>query len=113
MKILFVDDEEDLLEIALGFFEDENLALDTASDIQTALEKISGNSYDVIISDANMPSGSGLSLFKKLNEMEFKGKMILATGDLEKPSWKAEATYDFVVNKPLDFSELIERIKKL
>lgn len=114
MKVLFVDDEEDLLEIAVGFFEDENLDLDTASDFSTALSKIKENNYDVIISDANMPTGSGIELFTILNnEMNYKGKLILATGDLENPAWKKTTRYDFVVNKPLDFADLIQRVKSI
>lgn len=114
MKVLFVDDEVDLLEIAAGFFEDENISLDTASDFSTALKKIKENNYDVIISDANMPTGSGIELFSILNkEMNFQGKLVLATGEMENPAWKKLARYDLVVNKPLDFLNLITQVKSL
>jgi DNA-binding response OmpR family regulator len=114
MKVLFVDDEVDLLEIASGFFEDENISLDTASDFTTALSMIKSNQYDVIISDANMPTGSGIELFSIVNkDQNYKGKLILATGEMESPAWRKQARYDLVINKPLNFVELVDKVKSL
>lgn len=111
MKVLFVDDEVDLLEIASGFFEDENISLDVCSDFHKALKLTEINQYDVIITDANMPSGSGLELLRILkNEKKFPGKLILVTGDLLKNNSKI-TYHDVIVHKPIAFTDLIEQIK--
>lgn len=114
MKVLYIDDEVDLLDIARGFFEDENIEIDTCSDFHEALKLAEGNVYDVIISDANMPSGSGFDLFRILrNEMNYTGKLIIATGDLQKKDSMEVHGYDMAVYKPIDFFELIESVIKL
>lgn len=110
-RILYIDDELDLLDLAASFFEDENLPIDISSDFHDALSKIRSNDYDLIISDAKMPSGSGLELCKIVkSEGKFKGKIILVTGNLQNSE---AADYDFVIYKPIKFQELIEKVKSL
>lgn len=114
MKVLYIDDEVDLLDIAKGFFEEENIDVDTCSDFNEALKLAEQNFYDVIISDANMPSGSGLELFRILrNEMNYVGKLVIATGDLQKRDSQEIHGYDLAIYKPIDFFELIDNVRKL
>lgn len=113
MKILYVDDEKDLLELASSFFEDESLPLDTASDFPEALELIRKNRYDVIVADVRMPSGNGMDLIRQVRaEKVFSGKCILASGDVKLEEAK-NAGCDHVVNKPIDFFALIDTIRDL
>ena len=113
MNILFVDDEEDLLELAKGFFSDEGLSLLTASNAEMALEFFEQHHFDVIITDAHMPLKSGLDLCRTLRSTHFyTGKLILVSGELERPEWKQTFGYDFAIDKPLNFNDLIELIRK-
>lgn len=113
MKILYVDDEKDLLELASTFFEDEKLPLDTASDYTEAIELIRKNTYDLIVTDVRLPSGNGMELLKRARaEFGFKGKCILASGDVKKEEAKS-AGADHIVNKPIDFFALIDTVKEL
>jgi two-component system response regulator PilR (NtrC family) len=111
-RILYIDDEVDLLDLAQSFFEDENLPLKTCSDFHEAIDLIRNNHYDLIISDAKMPSGSGFEIFKIIKaEGIFKGKIILVTGNLETPPHSDKLGYDLVIYKPVKFQELIEKAK--
>lgn len=111
-RILYIDDEEDLLDLAASFFEDENLPIETCSHFDEALKLIRNNDYDLIISDAKMPSGSGLELFQIIKrEGHFKGKIILVTGNLENPADAHELGYDKVIYKPIKFQELVDEVK--
>lgn len=111
-RVLYVDDEVDLLELASSFFEDENLRLETCSDYNRALELIRHNNYDLIISDAKMPMGSGQDLIRAARQdIQFKGKIILVTGNLEGPATEIEC--DLILYKPINFPQLIETIKNL
>lgn len=113
-KILYIDDEVDLLELASSFFEDENLPIDTCSDFHGALKLIRENQYDLIISDAKMPSGSGQELFRIVkSEGLFSGKLILLTGHVESQADALKADYDYVIYKPIEFQDLVLKIKKL
>jgi two-component system response regulator PilR (NtrC family) len=111
-EILYVDDESDILDLALSFFEDENIPLDTCSNIESAIALVKKNTYKVIITDAKMPGGTGFDLIRFLREdLLFQGKIILATGSLQRSTEKAG--YDFVIQKPINFAEMIEKVKEI
>ena len=113
-KILYIDDESDLLNLAASFFEDEDMPIDTSTNIQDALSKIRNGSYDLIISDARMPSGSGKELLATIRrEKLFAGKFILLTGNLDYKIGNDEYPYDLVLFKPLRFQELVDTVKKM
>lgn len=114
MNILYVDDERDLLELAATFFEDEKLPLDTAADVNEALELIRNKNYDLIISDVRMPSGSGIDMIAKAREeKKFSGKFILVSGDLKSQSEGKKAGCDLMMSKPIDFFALIDSVREL
>lgn len=112
VQILYIDDETDLLELAASFFEDENLPLQTTSDFNEALSLLKKNTYDLVITDAKMPTGSGYDLINFLrNDNRFTGKIILATGSLQEAG--GNDGYDIVVQKPIDFLQLIDTVKSM
>jgi CheY-like chemotaxis protein len=111
-RILYVDDEVDLVELASSFFEDEGLPIDSSTTFEDALEKIRSNKYDLIISDVHMPTGSGYELRSIITkENLFQGKFIIVTGS--GPELKNQDNYDLMIYKPVDFQELIDQVKKL
>ncbi|MFP5386380.1 MAG: response regulator [Bacteriovoracia bacterium] len=111
VNVLYVDDEADLLDLALSFFEDENIPLDTCSNLESALSLLKKNDYRVIITDAKMPGGTGFDLIRIIREdLQFKGKIILATGSLQRS--EANAGYDYVIQKPINFADMIEKVKE-
>jgi DNA-binding response OmpR family regulator len=113
-RILFVDDETDLLELAATFFEDENWSIDTCSDFSRALQMIKANQYDLIISDENMPSGSGRELRSILeNEINYAGKFLLITGGFDSTATQTDQNFDHIIYKPLHFQELVNQVKRL
>lgn len=112
-KILYIDDESDLLMLASSFFADESLPIETCSSMSEALHKIKEGTYDLIISDARMPSGTGQELLTKLrNENLYQGKFILVTGNLDHEDLNEEGC-DLVLFKPLRFQDLVDQAKKL
>lgn len=111
-RILYIDDETDLLELARSFFEDESLPLETTSDFNEAMVLLKKNTYDLVITDAKMPTGSGYDLIDFLkNDKNFTGKIILATGSLQDAG--GNNGYDIVVQKPIDFLQLIDTVKDM
>lgn len=113
-RILYIDDELDLLDLAASFFEDESLPIETCSDFQEALNLIRKNKYDLIISDAKMPSGSGYELFSIIrSEGLFNGKIILVTGNIAEYGDDEKYGYDLVVYKPIRFQELVGKVKEM
>lgn len=113
-KILYVDDEEDLVLLAQSFFEDENLLIDISTDFDQALDKIHLNEYDIVITDAKMPKGSGQELVKRVKlAKKFAGKFILVTGNIDPEDSEAQAGFDMVIYKPIHFQELVDKVKQI
>lgn len=111
-KILYIDDERDILTLAESFFEDESLSIETSNSLGEALEKIRAETYDLIISDARMPTGSGWDLIQKIrDEKIFSGKFILVTGNLEQKNCRNNEAFDLVLFKPLCFQELVKHAR--
>lgn len=113
-KIMYIDDECDLLNLASSFFEDEEIPIETCSNFNEALEKIRKGSYDLIISDARMPTGNGTDLLKIIrDEKVFEGKFILVTGNLDYQNEPEKNLYDLILFKPLRFQELVDHVKEM
>jgi PAS domain S-box-containing protein len=58
-RILVVDDEESILELVTESLGARGCVVDQAASSERALELANGNSYDVILCDLNLGSGSG------------------------------------------------------
>jgi len=81
IKTLVVDDEPELLEISKIFLEKSGeISVDVADSAQTALDLIKSTSYDVIVSDYDMPGMDGIRFLKKIRDDGGKIPFILFTG---------------------------------
>lgn len=66
MKILWVDDEIDLLKPHILFLEQKSYSVDTCSNGADALDKVTQNQYDIVFLDENMPGLSGLETLTEI-----------------------------------------------
>jgi len=113
-RILYVDDEEDLVLLAQSFFEEEGMKIEVCTDFVQALEKIRKNDYDIVITDSNMPRGSGTELAHVArSEGVFQGKLVLVTGNIEYSDVTTKHGFDLVIYKPVNFQELIDQVRQL
>jgi PAS domain S-box len=81
IRTLVVDDEPALLEISKIFLERSGeITVDTANSAYAALSCMGTVSYDVIVSDYEMPGMDGILLLKKIREGGGKTPFILFTG---------------------------------
>lgn len=108
-KILIVDDEIDILEVAERFFKKRGLEVSTASEGTEALRLIQEKNPDLILLDFNMPGLSGLEILKKLREeLKLSTKVIMVTGfDTEMVMKETKGLpIECCVHKPLDLERL-------
>lgn len=87
MKILFVDDEKDLLELGKIFLtkENPNLDVETTNSPKKGIEKIKKDDFDAIVSDYDMPRMNGLEFYKELKNNGYANiPFIVFTGCGEK-----------------------------
>jgi len=118
MKILGIDDNEDLLslcEIALSSEGHEYTAIDNGRE---GLQAIKDKKFDIVLLDLSMPEFSGVDVIDALVKEGImkKQKVVIFTA-----SSATEREYGpllekgahSIIKKPLDVDELLETVKKI
>jgi len=81
LSILYVDDEQELLDLGKIFLERiGKFTLDTADSAGAGLEKLKINHYDAIVSDYLMPEMDGIEFLKEVRSQYGNIPFILFTG---------------------------------
>lgn len=78
-RILVVDDEINFLDIMSEFLEEEGYGVETAINGEEALKTLEKSSFDLLVSDINMPGMKGFELLKKASQLYPELKRILIT----------------------------------
>lgn len=123
MRILVVDDEHDIQPLFKQRFRREIKSgqIDfifaySGEEALTCMEQYKHEAV-LILSDINMPGMSGLELLAHIKEKNHTPPpvvmMITAYGDAENYNKAMELGADDFLTKPVDFSELKEKIKTL
>lgn len=115
MKILIIEDDPSLSEIMTTFLEKERYIVEVAETLRNALYKIYDYDYDCILLDIMLPDGDGLTLLKKLREMDkSKNVIILSAKDsVDDKVAGLELGADDYLAKPFYLAELNARIKNV
>jgi len=108
MKILVVDDEENIRTIIKRSFQKEGYTVFTASSGNEALQELTKNSFDLVITDLKMPDGDGINLIKQIHSL-YPDTMVMvitayASTESAVEAMKAGAI-DYIV-KPINIEEL-------
>lgn len=110
-KILIVDDEKDIRALMQEIFEEEGYQIATAANGQQALEACHQQAPDIIFLDIWMPDIDGITLLKKMTELNLLERtcVIIISGHASIDT-AIEATklgaYDFF-EKPLSLAKLL------
>jgi CheY-like chemotaxis protein len=121
MKVLVVDDEEDIKTLFEQRFRKEiksgEMDFIFANSGMEALNylKIENHEFVLILSDINMPGMSGLELLEQIKQKYMapppKVMMITAYGDDYNYNQAMSLGADDFLTKPLDFTSLKEKLK--
>jgi DNA-binding NtrC family response regulator len=113
--ILFVDDDQQILEIVSIYLDRFGYSVDTVNSGKFAIEKIQQKDYAVVFTDLIMPEISGLDLLKAVKKSNPSTEVIIVTGygTIESAIEALKlGGYDYL-QKPINFERLkilIERI---
>ena len=109
IKILFVDDEQDILMAYQRVFRDSALYEIHTQQFPLELDYEHALTMDVIVCDQRMPHMLGTDIFHKLASLGFQGKKIICSGfsDFDDITQAFnEQAIDHFLNKPWDNEEL-------
>ena len=113
MKILIVEDEQDLRETIRTSLLKEKFVVETAADYFSALDKINDYDYDCILLDIMLPGGSGLDLLRELKQLHRSDSVLIisAKDSLDDKVDGLELGADDYIVKPFETKEVVARIK--
>lgn len=114
-KILVVDDEDIIRESLSYILKKENYEVEEASNGKIAFDKLKEVSYDLVITDLEMPEMKGIELLEEIKKMNLQTNTIVITAyasvDTAIAALRSGAS-DYIL-KPVEFDELIIKVKKL
>lgn len=114
IKILWVDDEIDLLKPHVIFLEKKNYSVTTCNNGRDAIDIFEDNNFDIVFLDENMPGMSGLETLSEMKAKKSSVPMIMIT--------KSEEEYimdeaigskiaDYLI-KPVNPNQILLSLKK-
>ena len=114
-RILVVDDDLSLRQLSAEVLSRSGYEVDAAEDGAAAWEALNADSYDLMITDNNMPRLTGIELLKKLYATRMALPFIMATGKLPEEEftqfpWLQPAA---TLLKPYTVEELLGTVKKV
>lgn len=112
-KILVVDDEPSILELIEYNLESNDYQVTTAKDGQEAFDKVSGQTFDLMLLDQMLPKMSGIEVLKKMRKSDNLTPVIFLTA-VDSEDNKIEGLIsgaDDYVTKPFSIKELLARIE--
>lgn len=114
-KLLFVDDEENVIKSLLRLFQEDNYEILTANNGREGLGLIRMNEFQIVISDYQMPEMNGTEFFKQVRKLSPDTIRIILTGyadiNIAVSAINEGHVYKFVT-KPWDGELLKVEIKK-
>jgi CheY-like chemotaxis protein len=115
IKILWVDDEINLLKPHLLFLEKKGYETYTSNNATDAIEMIENENYDAVLIDENMPGMSGLEALPKIKEIRPNLPIIMVTKSEEEHIMEdaiGKHISDYLI-KPVNPNQVLLSLKKI
>ncbi|UUF03172.1 response regulator [Xanthomonas hortorum] len=112
LRLLMVEDQEELRELIGEALRDAGITVDTADDGHSALRMLrESGPYDVVFSDIRMPNGmSGIELSEQVTQLLPQARIILASGFAKAQLPPLPPQVDFLP-KPYRLRQLIDMLR--
>ena len=106
-RILLVEDHEDTNRSLTNLLRLRGYHVESANNVQSAIDLSAEDQFDVLISDLGLPDGSGIDLIKKLNSARPVFGIALTGFGMEDDVRKShEAGFKHHLVKPIDLNKL-------
>ena len=112
VRLLLVDDEEDLVDFLSQRLVKRGFVVETATSGERAVDLAGGRTFDVAVVDLKLPDMDGIAVIRELKKLQPFVETIMLTGhgshETALEAGKLQ-TYRYLL-KPYDFDQLIEKI---
>lgn len=113
LRVLFVDDEDELVSAVLERLEIRNITARGATEGVEALRMLDKQEFDVVVLDVRMPGMGGLDTLRRIRHEHPKLEVILLSGhgsndDVEEGRRLGAFAY---LQKPVDIEDLVDLIR--
>lgn len=112
MKILIVDDDQNILRLYKEELEEEGYTVITASNGNEAIERFEKEDPDLVTLDILLPDIDGIKLLRQMKEKKPRLPVIMSTAYDYRDDFAVWASEAYIV-KSADLTELKATIKKL
>ncbi len=114
VRILVVDDDENIRSVVTAILEDEGYIVDSADTAKKGIEKSEKAFYNLALIDVRLPDMEGIELLGKLHDTKPKMRKIIVTGypTLQNAVAAVNKGADAYVMKPFDVEKILQTIKE-
>jgi two-component system KDP operon response regulator KdpE len=113
-RILVADDEAAIRRVLRDALEKAGHEVETAIDGEEAAELFSGGSFDLLVTDLNMPNVNGLELVRRIRQSSAVPILVLTVRQEEREKVRLlDAGADDYVTKPFGVPEFVARARAL
>lgn len=115
MRVLVVEDNSVVADAVAEGLRDQGMAVDIAYDGETALDKATVNTYDVVVLDRDLPRVPGDAVCQDIVASASTSRILMLTAAalVEDRVEGLNLGADDYLAKPFDFSELVARVRAL
>ena len=114
-RILVVDDEDIIRESLTFVLKKEGYTVQEAENGLVAYNKLQEESFDLVITDLEMPEMKGIELLEEIKKLNIQTSVIIITafGSLDTAICALRSGASDYLLKPVEFDELLIKIKRL
>lgn len=113
-RILVVEDEEAIADAVAYTFRSEGYDVDTASDGESAVDRVGNDPYDIVVLDVMLPGISGLEVCRRVRAVSTVPILMLTarTAEVDRVLGLEAGADDYIV-KPFSVPELVARVRSI
>ncbi len=114
IRILWIDDEIDLLKPHILFLQEKGYAVETATNGKDAIDMVQNAYFDLILLDENMPGLSGIETLNKIRVLNSTVPIVMITKNEEEHIMETaigSKIADYLI-KPVNPNQILLSIKK-
>jgi CheY-like chemotaxis protein len=113
LRVLVVDDQQELRDLLGEVLTDLGCALTVVGNGSTALDALERHAFDLVLTDLLLPGASGWEIARAVKRRTPATRVILMSGKVIPETQRVEALVDATLMKPVDLQRLLARIAEV